>query len=80
MSESSAYRNQARRCCYASAEGGDLALPLELGGFDIVLCGPIRLGDAWVAIAAIESMHSAHLPAALQLHLISHLHLAKAVI
>ena len=30
MFDNSAYRKEAWGCCYAGAEGGDLALPLEL--------------------------------------------------
>ena len=75
MSESSAYRKEAWGCCYAGAKGRDLALPLELRRLDIARA-TFNLN---VAIAIYIS-HHLHLPTALQLHLIAHHRLLKAVV
>ena len=65
MSKNSAYRNQAWGGCYAGAEGGDLALPLVLGGLDVT------------AVTCSELSHHLHLPAALQPHHAAHHHVAQ---
>ena len=67
MSENSAYRNQAWGCCYAGAEGKDLALPLELGGLAVGIAAldldvVLRI---IVFIVHINLSHHLHLTAAL---------------
>ena len=80
QSENSAYRNQAWGGCYAGAEGGDLALPLKVAGLDPVGIFAILL-DTQLFSGRNPNLHNAaHLPAALQLHLVPHLHLPKAII
>ena len=75
------HRQQRRRSRQSSTKSGHLALPLELRDLHIILCRPIwqcDAGSTWIRI--VITMHSALLSAALQLHLIAHLHLAKAVV
>ena len=67
MSGNSAYRKEAWGGCYAGAEGGDLAHPLELGGLDVAVA-PLKLDIA----VTPDFCHHLHLPAALDLHLITH--------
>ena len=80
MSESSAYRNQAWGCCYAGAEGGDLALPLELGGIHVIVA-LLPVGKLDIERATtLNRQHRASFTTTLQLHLVPHHRLAKVVI
>ena len=80
MSESSAYRKQAWGCCYAGAEGGGLALPLELGGRHIIIT-LLPVGKLDIELATIYNTHyRASFTTTLKLHLVPHHRLAKAVI
>ena len=78
MFESSAYRNQAWRCCYAGAEGGDTTLQLELGGLDL---GVAALDLDEVASLVIVDKHIKCVTAfkIIQINLSHHFHLSAAL-
>ena len=69
------HRQQRWRSSQSSTESGHLALPLELRGLDKIR--DTLHSDASIPVCVGDSLH---LSTALQLHLIAHLHLPKAIV
>ena len=74
---------KSRVALKAGAEGGDLALPLVLNSLEQTpVFETTTTSNIYRTAANVtgDANHIPHLPTALQLHLITHLHLPKAVV